>query len=152
MKNMKRRLKNQKGFTLLELIVVMIIIIVIASQVLASFKGASANGRIAAAMNSIKSIQTASMNYFNNNGGNFTGISVSSLVSGNYLPGAFTGTGSNPWGGNYTIAVNGNNNTQFNLTMTNVSQTDATTLNSNLQNSAQAVNYVASSSTWTGTF
>jgi len=152
MKSIQNRLSNKKGFTLLELIVVMVIITIIASQVVASFKGAADNGRVAAALNSIKAIQTAAMSYFNNNGGNCTGISVATLVSGNYLPGTFTGTNANPWNGNYTVAVNANNNTQFNLTMTNISQTDATTLNNALQNSAQAVNYVATSSTWTGTF
>ena len=152
MKGMQNSLSNKKGFTLLELIVVMVIITIIASQVIASFKGASDNGRIAAALNSVKAIQTAAMNYFNNNGGSCTGISVATLVSGNYLPGTFTGTGANPWGGNYAVAVNANNVTQFNLSMTNISQTDATMLNNALQNSAQAVNYVASSSTWTGTF
>lgn len=143
---------GKKGFTLLELIVVMVIITIIASQIIASFKGAADNGRIAAALNSVKAIQTAAMSYFNNNGGSCAGISVASLVAGNYLPGTFTGTNTNPWGGNYTVAVNANNNTQFNLTMTNIAQADATTLNNALQNSAQAVNYVAANSTWTGTF
>jgi prepilin-type N-terminal cleavage/methylation domain-containing protein len=152
MKVMQMGLSNKKGFTLLELIVVMVIITIIASQVISSFKGASENGRVAAALNSIKAIQTAAMSYFNNNGGSCTGISVTTLVSGNYLPGSFTGTNANPWGGNYIVAVNANNATQFNLSMTNISQTNATTLNSALQNSAQAVNYVATSSTWTGTF
>ena len=152
MKSIQNRLSGKKGFTLLELIVVMVIITIIASQVVASFKGAADNGRVAAALNSIKAIQTAAMSYFNNNGGSCTGISVATLVAGNYLPGTFTGTNTNPWNGNYTVVVNANNNTQFNLTMTNISQTDATTLNNALQNSAQAVNYVAASSTWTGTF
>jgi prepilin-type N-terminal cleavage/methylation domain-containing protein len=152
MKSIQNRLSNKKGFTLLELIVVMVIITIIASQVVASFKGAADNGRVAAALNSIKAIQTAAMSYFNNNGGSCAGISVATLVSGNYLPGTFTGTNANPWGGNYIVAVNANNATQFNLSMTNISQTDATTLNNALQNSAQAVNYVTGSSTWTGTF
>jgi prepilin-type N-terminal cleavage/methylation domain-containing protein len=143
---------GNKGFTLLELIVVMVIITIIASQIIASLKGAADNGRIAAALNSVKAIQTAAMSYFNNNGGSCAGISVATLVAGNYLPGTFTGTNANPWGGNYTVAVNANNNTQFNLTMTNIAQVDATTLNNALQNSAQVVNYVAANSTWTGTF
>ena len=152
MKGISKSLSHKNGFTLLELIVVMVIITIIASQVIASFKGASDNGRVAAALNSIKAIQTASMGYFNNNGGSCTGISVANLVAGTYLPGTFTGTNANPWGGNYTIAVNSSNSTQFNLSMTNIAQADATILNNALQNSAQAVNYVASSSTWTGTF
>lgn len=152
MNTIKGKLNNKKGFTLLELIVVMVIITIIASQVIASFKGASSNGRVASALNSVKAIQTAAMNYYNNNGGSCTGISVATLVSGNYLPGTFTGTSSNPWGGNYTVAVNSNNNAQFNLSMTGIPQADAAALNNALQNSAQAENYVASSSTWTGTF
>ena len=152
MKNILNGLGNKRGFTLLELIVVMVIITIIASQIIASFKGAADNGRVAAALNSIKAIQTAAMGYFNNNGGSCAGISTATLVSGNYLPGTFTGTNANPWGGNYSVAVNSSNATQFNLSMTNISQADATILNNALQNSAQAVNYVASSSTWTGTF
>jgi len=152
MKGIQNSLNNKKAFTLLELIVVMVIITIIASQVIASFKGAADNGRIASALNSIKAIQTAAMGYFNNNGGSCTGISVANLVAGNYLPGTFTGTNANPWGGNYSVAVNANNATQFNLSMTNISQADATLLNNALQNSAQAVDYVASSSTWSGTF
>jgi len=152
MKSIQNKLSNKKGFTLLELIVVMVIITIIASQVIASFKGAADNGRVAAALNSIKAIQTAAMNYFNNNGGSCTGISVATLVSGKYLPGIFTGTGANPWGGNYTVNVNASDSTKFDLLMTNISQTDATTLNNALANSAQAVSYVATSSTWTGTF
>src|ERR1700733_840591 len=92
MKGIQNRLSNKMGFTLLELIVVMVIITIIASQVIASFKGAADNGRIAAALNSVKAIQTAAMGYFNNNGGSCAGISVANLVSGNYLPGTFTGT------------------------------------------------------------
>jgi len=150
---MKRNnLSGKNGFTLLELIVVMVIITIIASQIIASFKGASDNGRVASALNSVKAIQTAAMNYFNNNGGSCAGISVSNLVAGNYLPGAFTGTGSNPWGGNYTVAVNANNATQFNLSMTNISQADANTLSNDLANSSQGTTYAAATSTWTGTF
>jgi prepilin-type N-terminal cleavage/methylation domain-containing protein len=149
---MKKKLSEKKGFTLLELIVVMVIITIIASQIIASFKGASDSGRIAAALNSIKAIQTAAMNYFNNNGGSCTGISVTTLVSGKYLPGTFTGTNANPWGGNYTVAVNASDATKFDLSMTSIPQADATLLNNDLANSAQAVSYVASSSTWTGTF
>ncbi len=152
MKGLQNKSGSKKGFTLLELIVVMVIITIIASQVIASFKGAADNGRVAAALNSIKAIQTAAMGYYNSNGGTCAGISVASLVSGNYLPGTFTGTNSNPWGGSFTVAVNASNSTQFNLSMTNISQTDATTLSNAVQNSAQAVNYVSSSSTWTGTF
>jgi len=152
MKSIQKRLSGKKGFTLLELIVVMVIITIIASQVIASFKGAADNGRVAAALNSIKAIQTAAMGYFNSNGGSCTGISTGALVAGNFLPGTFTGTNTNPWNGNYTVSVNTNDSTKFNLSMTNISQADATALNNALQNSAQAVNYVASSSTWTGTF
>jgi len=147
-----RSIQNKNGFTLLELIVVMVIITIIASQVIASFKGASDNGRVAAALNSIKAIQTAAMSYFNGNGGSCSGISVASLVSGNYLPGTFTGTNANPWGGNYVVAVNPSNNSQFDLSMTNIPSSAAGPLNNALQNSAQAVNYASSSSTWTGTF
>ena len=121
------KMKSKRGFTLLELIVVMVIITIIAAQVIASFKGASDNGRVASALNSIKAIQTAAMGYFNGNGGSCTGISMATLVSGKYLPASFSGTGANPWGGNYA-------------------------LNNIIQKTAEGVAYNATSSTWTGTF
>lgn len=152
MKGNQNRVGDKKGFTLLELIVVMVIITIIASGVIASFKGASDNGRVATALNSIKAIQTAAMGYFNGNGGSCTGISIANLVSGNYLPAAFSGTNTNPWSGNYAVNVNANDPTKFDLSMTNVSANDNLALNNAIQKTAEGVSYDSSSSTWTGTF
>jgi len=152
MKRIQSMLRNKKGFTLLELIVVMVIITIIASTVIGSFKGASDNGRVANALNSIKAIQTAAMGYFNSNGGSCSGISIATLVTGKFLPGSFSGTGTNPWGGNYTVNVNASDTTKFDLSMTNISATDNTNLDNAIQKTSEAVTYNAGTSTWTGTF
>jgi len=152
MKGLQNTLGSKKGFTLLELIVVMVIITIIASAVIASFKGVSDNGRVANALNSIKAIQTAAMGYFNSNGGSCTGISIATLVTGKFLPGSFSGTGTNPWGGNYTVNVNAADTTKFDLSMTNISAIDNTNLDNAIQKTAEAVTYNAGTSIWTGTF
>ena len=153
MKGIQRQLKSKAGFTLLELIVVMVIITIIASGVIASFKGASDNGRVANALGSIKAIQTAAMGYFNVNGGSCTGISIATLVSGKFLPTAFTAANAiNPWNGSYTVSVNPNDSTKFNLTMTNISDSAKTALNNAIQKTAEGVTYDPTTSTWVGTF
>jgi len=152
MKAIQNKVSGKKGFTLLELIVVMVIITIIASGVIASFKGASDNARVATALNSIKSIQTAAMGYFNGNGGSCSGISIANLVSGNYLPASFSGSNTNPWNGNYTVAVNANDATKFDLSMSNISANDNAAINNQIQKTAEGVAYDPTSSTWTGTF
>jgi len=152
MKGVQMRFKKNKGFTLLELIVVMVIITIIASGVIASFKGASDNGRVANALNSIKAIQTAAMEYFNSNGGSCAGISIDNLIAGKYLPASFTGTGSNPWAGDYSVNVNAGDVTKFDLSMTNITANDNAALNNAIQKTAEGVAYDAKSTTWTATF
>ncbi len=45
---------------------------------------------------------------------------MANLVSEGHLPAKFSVTGSNPWGGNYTVAVNASDATQVDITLTSV--------------------------------
>src|SRR5471030_24799 len=106
MKNARRK-KNKNGFTLIEMIIVMVIIGVILSAVIAVGQGATNTSRITSTVSTIKAVQTAAVNYYNANGGTYTGgsigtISLANLAAQNMLP-ANIGTGVNAWQG--TIAV-----------------------------------------------
>ena len=151
MKNTRPKIKNN-GFTVIELIAVMVIIAVILGSVLAAVKGATDNSRTTSAIASVRALQTASVNYYNNNGGSYAGLSLAVLASGNYLPANFSGTGNNPWNGNITVAPDSNAN-YFDITFTSVPSGAATLLTTAVAKLAQtAPTYTAASQTWTAAF
>ncbi len=150
---MLNKINNKNGFTIIELIAVMVIIAVILSSVLAAVKGATDNSRTTSAIASVRALQTASVNYYNNNGGSYTGLSLSTLASNNMLPSNFTsGTNANPWNGSITVAPDANAN-WFDITFTNVPSSAATSLTNAVSKLTQsAPTYTASSQTWTAAF
>jgi prepilin-type N-terminal cleavage/methylation domain-containing protein len=152
MKNTYQR-STQKGFTLIELITVMVIIAIILGAVLAAVKGATDNSRTTSALASVRALQTASVNYYNNNGGSYSNLSLSTLASNNMLPANFTsGTNANPWNGNITVAPDANAN-WFDITLTNVPSAAATSLTNAVSKLTQtAPIYTATSQTWTAAF
>lgn len=144
---------KHKGFTIIELIAVMVIIGIILASVLAAVKGVTDNSRITSAIASIRALQTACVNYYNNNGGSYAGLSLATLASENFLPGNFTsGVNQNPWNGN--ILVGPDSNVSFyDITFTNVPSNAATFLTNAVSKLAQtAPTYTATSQTWTAAF
>ena len=76
--------KKNRGFTLIELMVVIAIIGILASIITASLSAAGAKGRDARRISDIRTIQLALEEYYNDNGSYPTGIYSSQLT--NYLP------------------------------------------------------------------
>jgi len=151
MKNTRHK-TNKKGFTIIELIAVMVIIGIILSAVLAAVQGATNNSRLTSAVASVRALQTASVNYYNSNGGSYTSLSIATLASGNYLPANFSGTGNNPWNGNITVAPDSNAN-WFDITLTNVPSTQQVALTTAVSKLTQtAPTYTVATGTWTAAF
>ena len=148
-----RIIHRKRGFTIIELIAVMIIIAVILGSVLAVVKGATDNSRITSALASIRALQTASVGYYNNNGGSYNNLSLATLASNNLLPANFTsGANANPWAGSIVVAPDANAN-YFDISFTNVPSTASTVLTNAVSKLAQtAPTYTASSETWTAAF
>ncbi len=146
-------INRKKGFTIIELIAVMVIIAVILGAVLATVRGATDNSRITSALASIRALQTASVGYYNNNGGSYSNLSLATLAANNMLPANFTsGANANPWNGNIVVAADTNAN-YFDITLTNVPSTASTVLTNAVSKLAQtAPTYTASSETWTAAF
>ena len=142
--------KIQAGFTMIEMIVVMLVIAIILGAVLPALIGASNNSRVASAAGTIRSLRTAATNYYNGNGGSYTGVSMATLASGNYLPAGVVGT--DAWNGTITVAPDANAN-WFDVTFTNVPTAQATTLTTQVANLVQsAPTYTAASQTWKAAF
>jgi prepilin-type N-terminal cleavage/methylation domain-containing protein len=150
-----RKINNKKGFTIIEMVIALVIISVILLVVVPMGQAATDNSRIANGIASIKAIQTAAVQWANDNGGVYTGITFDKLAGSAgattaYLPAQFTATSTNPWGGNYTVAVDANNAEQVDIAMTAVPSVPAGKLTTALTKiSAVAPAYVAGTSTWT---
>jgi len=141
----------KQGFTIIEMVIALVIISVILLVVVPLGQTATDNSRIANAIASIKSIQTAGVEWANDNGGQYTGISFDKLAAG-YLPAQFTATSTNPWHGDYTVRVNANDSEMLDIGLTNVPATPAGKLTTALTKiSALAPSYTATSQIWSTT-
>jgi prepilin-type N-terminal cleavage/methylation domain-containing protein len=148
-----QKLNTKKGFTIIEMIIALVIISVILLVVVPVGQTAMDNSRISNAVASVKAIQTGAVNWANDtnatNGGVYTGITFAKLAAG-YLPASFTATGTNPWNGNYTVAVDAGSATVVDVSLTGVPQSDATKLTNAMTKVANATpTYTAASLTWT---
>ena len=147
-------MNNNKGFTIIEMVIALVIISVILLVVVPMGQAATDNSRIANAIASVKAIQTAAVQWANENGGVYTNITFGGLtgaVAGApvYLPAQFSGVSTNPWGGNYTIAVDPNNSEMVDISLTAVPATSAAKLTTALTKiSAVAPTYTAATGTW----
>lgn len=141
-------MRNKRGFSLIELVLVISIIALLIMAVGVS-SGVRENAKVHSASESVRSLRTAAESYIAVGNMTYTGITISGLQTLGYLPASFSATGSNPWGGNYTIAVNTDVN-KIDISLTGVSSSAAARLSALFANSAAATNYA--SDTWTVTF
>jgi prepilin-type N-terminal cleavage/methylation domain-containing protein len=156
MKNTRHN-TSKSGFTIVEMIIVMVIIGVILSAVIAVGQGATDTGRQTSTVSTIKAIQTAAVNYYNANGGSYaaTGtlgaaISMATLASNGFLPTKISGT--NAWGGTITVAPD-TTAAYFDITFTKVpsaAQGNLTTAVGNLVQTTPV--YTSTSQSWQAAF
>lgn len=118
-KIMMKRLMNRKAFTLIELVLVLVIIGVLAAILIPALSMRD-KANISKAKGEIRSLHAGALGYLSAGRTTFTGVSVANLVSEGHLPANFTGTGSNPWGGDYTVTVNASDATQVDIALTTV--------------------------------
>jgi len=79
-------MRKERGFTLIELMVVIVIIAILAAVALPNFMGATERARESAVRSAVKTIQTALEMYATDNNGYYPTL-IYSLTQGNYLPG-----------------------------------------------------------------
>ena len=141
-------MRNKNGFTLIELVLV-ISIVALLLMAIGLTSGVKENARVHAAAESVKTLRTAAESYIAAGNMTYAGISITGLQTAGYLPAKFDATGSNPWGGNYSIAVDSDPN-KVDISLTGVSTTAGSRLSALFANSASATSY--SSNTWIVTF
>jgi prepilin-type N-terminal cleavage/methylation domain-containing protein len=141
-------MRNKNGFTLIELVLV-ISIVALLLMAIGLTSGVKENARVHAAAESVKTLRTAAESYIAAGKMTYSGISMTGLQTAGYLPAGFSATGSNPWGGDYSIMANSDPN-KVDISLTGVNATASARLSALFVNSASATNYA--SDTWTATF
>ncbi len=114
---LKRKKKNQKGFTLVELLVVIAIIGILAAVIAPNAFKAVEKGKVAAVEADFKAIKSAALNYYTDtgvwpvDGADSIGFITTSGIDGWNGPYLERWPARNPWGGDYTfrngVAVSG---------------------------------------------
>lgn len=95
-------MKKNKGFSLLELLIVVAIILIIATIAIPSLLRSRQAANESAAVANIRTINTAQVTYLSSAGGNFG--SITNLISAGLVDSRFSGTVS---GYIYTVVVSG---------------------------------------------
>ena len=129
---MLKKINNEDGFTLAELVIVIALIGILAALALGPLKGLWSSGKVSAITQNISKIKSECYLYAQMNGGSFSGLSAQAMQTDGLLPAnwtlisgypsdifppnhSFTGywIGQNPPGGpqgSFTIGVDSENN------------------------------------------
>lgn len=116
---MGKRTRNRPGFALVDVAIAIGVLAVLLAAVTAAL-GAIENGRVNAAERSVETLKAAAINWLSNGRSSYGGLSVAELRAEDLLPPGFSETGSNPWGGNYTIAPSGTGSREFTISVWNI--------------------------------
>lgn len=155
---MKAGIRNKtmgsKGFSMLEVLLVMTVIVALIGSIAFAGNGLTNSGNVTQTLNSLSSIQQALALYRSDNGASCSGVTIASLTaSGKYLPAGFTGTGTNGFGGDFSIAANGTDSTLCDVTLTKVPAVAQAKMDSAMKKqSVSAPVYTAASQSYVVTF
>lgn len=144
-------MNKRNAFTLLELSIVLAIIGILIVGVVGISSGLRQTAFITEAAQNINALHGSANQYLAIGNTNFTGISITALQTANLLPAGFSGTATNPWGGNYSVAANASDSSKIDIQLTSVPTNAGNKLVTMFGNSAAATP-TFSSGTFTVTF
>ena len=114
-------MNNKKGFSLVELAIGLAVVTTLIVAVSVS-SGRRDSAKVQSAANSVRTLRTAAENYIANGSLNYSSVSISELQKNNLLPASFSGIASNPWGGDFSVTVNGSDSRKYDITLTAISK------------------------------
>ena len=139
MKKSEIKKLNKSGFSMIELAVGLLVLTVMTGIVLG---GSSLVTKAQAQKESdnIVNLQTAAKAGLTATSLSYTGVTITTLKTGGQLPSSYNPTGTNAWGGNYTLAVNGTDAGKIDIGLTAVPTASATIIVANLSMQASCTN------------
>lgn len=136
---------REKGFTLIELMVVIVIIAILAAVALPNFMGATERARESAVRSAVKTIQTSIEMFATDNQGYYP-ATITALLTGNYLPGG--NFPKNPATNQpYNFSGNASTENAYRITYSVATDNSAYTLTGYGKNNAKIVIQVSSAGT-----
>ena len=119
-----RTIKKQKGFTMIELLVVTAILVVMGIGVKMALSPQISNGDVKSTMKMVEAVRTA-VGQWKPYNSVLTGVSMTALNDLDLIPEAW-GDGSNitPLGGGITVAVSGSDTTRMVISVTGIPTTE----------------------------
>jgi hypothetical protein len=112
--------KKQQGLTFIELSISIAVGLTIIITVAAGIRNILISSDVADAVTDVNYIIQGAVGYRANRP-SYAGITMAILNTSEYLPTTIgAGTAANPWGGNYTVAVNSGDSSKMDITITNV--------------------------------
>jgi prepilin-type N-terminal cleavage/methylation domain-containing protein len=120
MKNLSMRTQNNKGFTMIELALVLVIMAILGVTLKGVLATNEDTGRVASLKTMISQVKTG-VGQWKPSNGVLTGLSMTQLQSIGAIPEKY-GTGANisPFGGNVTVSASSSDPTMFVITTDNI--------------------------------
>jgi type II secretory pathway pseudopilin PulG len=144
--------RNQKGFTLIEAGMAIVIALLVIAAAVAAFSAQRLKAQVRSATSDVGSIYQAAQDWASTRA-NFTGVNCANLAANNQLPkNVGNCTGTDPWGGNYTVNPNAANSGQVDINVTAVPAGAGQQLVDKFSNSSANAVYNAGAQTFTATF
>ena len=139
-------LRQKKGFTLIELVMVLMLIAILAGVVTVYSKGTIRHTKEKATLESIDQLQKAAIEWSaTQTPPTYTGISIDAIKASNFLPQGFTGV--NPFGGALTVAASSSDASKVVVTATAVPSDAGPNLVNIFTQRTDSVSYDAGSQT-----
>jgi prepilin-type N-terminal cleavage/methylation domain-containing protein len=143
--------KNNKGFSLVELAMAMGLMGVLLG-VVAAGGGMMTKSRVQREAGSIDNLRLAAQNYLTSSNLTYTGISITELKNKGFVPATFDPVKANSFGGDYTVSVNGVDNTRVDIALASVPEDVGTLLSGTFKGRAETTVYDKTSKVWKATF
>lgn len=112
--------KQQRGFTLIELVVALAVLFALTIAFMPKIKQAMSLGDSGVVRAHVTEIQQGALLY-RQTVRSYSGISMAELDNMDFITDELgDGSGKNPWGGNYSVAADSSNPTQFIITVSGI--------------------------------
>jgi prepilin-type N-terminal cleavage/methylation domain-containing protein len=142
---------KNRGFSLMELAISIGLITILVGAVSAG-GGMMTRCRVQREVQAVDNLRLAAQNYLTGANLTFSGVSVDALKTAGLLPNGFDPSGSNSFGGDYTVSPNADDNTKLEIILANIPEAAAADISAAFQAKADSTSYDDATKEWKAVF